>query len=60
MVEAAALGGNGGEAGQREEIRPASAWLFNTLLNKHADAMDNYPEPVVLPRSRDDEREANS
>ena len=47
-----------GRPGQREEIRPASAWLFNTLLNKHADAMDNYPEPVVLPRSRDDEREA--
>ena len=30
-----------GRPGQREEIRPASAWLFNTLLNKHADAMDN-------------------
>lgn len=28
---------------------PASAWLFNAIANKHADAMDNYPEPVVLP-----------
>jgi len=32
-----------------------SAWLFNSIANKHADAMDNYPEPVILPRSREDE-----
>ena len=24
---------------------PASAWLLNCLINKHADAMDNFPEP---------------
>lgn len=35
--------------------RPVSAWLFNSIMNKHADAMDNFPEPAVLPRSRDDE-----
>ncbi len=35
--------------------RPASAWLFNSLANKHADAMDNIPEPSVLPREQDDE-----
>ena len=35
--------------------RPASAWLFNSLANKHADAMDNIPEPSVLPRERSDE-----
>lgn len=33
---------------------PTSAWLFNAILNKHADAMDNYPQPVVLPRERSD------
>ena len=33
---------------------PDSAWLFNSLANKHADAMDNYPEPNVLPRAEDD------
>ena len=33
---------------------PASAWLFNAILNKHADAMDNYPEPIVLPREKSD------
>ena len=37
---------------------PSSAWLFNAILNKHADAMDNYPEPVVLPRERSDEASA--
>lgn len=37
---------------------PASAWLFNSILNKHADAMDNMPEPIVLPRERSDEEAA--
>ena len=42
------------------EVRaePTSAWLFNAIVNKHADAMDNYPEPVVLPRERSDEESA--
>lgn len=35
-----------------------SAWLFNTLINKHADAMDNFPEASVLPREKDDYEEA--
>lgn len=39
---------------------PASAWLFNAITNKHADAMDNYPEPVVLPRERSDEESAKT
>lgn len=39
---------------------PASAWLFNAIANKHADAMDNYPEPVVLPRERSDEESAKT
>ena len=45
---------------QEEEPRPepTSAWMFNAILNKHADAMDNYPEPVVLPRERSDEKSA--
>jgi len=33
---------------------PASAWLFNSISNKHADVMDNYPEPNVLPREKGD------
>ena len=39
---------------------PSSAWLFNSILNKHADAMDNYPEPVVLPREETDEESAKT
>ena len=38
---------------------PASAWLLNSIANKHADAMDNYPEPVVLPREQSDEADAD-
>jgi hypothetical protein len=39
---------------------PTSAWLFSSLVNKHADAMDNYPEANVLPREQDDEVDAKS
>ena len=40
--------------------RPTSAWLFNCIANKHADAMDNYPEPMVLPRAADDQATAQA
>jgi len=45
-----------------EEARPepTSAWLFNSIANKHADIMDNYPEPNVLPRERMDEQDADT
>lgn len=39
---------------------PSSAWLFNAITNKHADAMDNYPEPIVLPREPGDRKSAES
>lgn len=32
-----------------------SRWMFNALNNKHADYMDNYPEPSVFAREADDE-----
>lgn len=38
--------------------QPTSAWLFNSIVNKHADAMDNYPQPNVLPREKSDEEAA--
>ena len=54
-----------GRGRDKEEIKenaarpkPTSAWLFNAIINKHADAMDNYPEPIVLPRERADEGSA--
>lgn len=37
---------------------PTSAWLFNAIIAKHADAMDNYPEAVVLPREQSDQGSA--
>ena len=39
---------------------PASAWLFNCIANKHADFMDNYPSPVVLPREQQDKQDAQT
>lgn len=41
-------------------IRPSSAWLFNAIINKHADAMDNIPEAIVLPREQSDELSAKT
>ena len=40
--------------------QPSSGWLFNSIASKHADAMDNYPEPNVLPRAADDEATART
>ena len=40
--------------------QPSSGWLFNSIANKHADAMDNYPEPMVLPRAADDQETAQT
>ena len=37
-----------------------SGWLFNSLANKHADAMDNYPTPSVLPREAGDRMDAEA
>lgn len=42
------------------EPRPTSAWLFNSINNKHADAMDNYPEPNILPREESDKDAAKT
>ena len=39
---------------EKNDPEPASAWLFNSIANKHADVMDNYPAPCILPRARDD------
>lgn len=41
--------------GNDERVKPRSAWLFNMIINKHADAMDNFPEANILPRAKDDE-----
>ena len=40
------------------DVQPTSAWLFNSIANKHADAMDNFPSPNILPREEGDAAEA--
>ena len=46
------------DASKNPQPEPASAWLFNSIANKHADAMDNYPEPSILPREENDQPDA--
>ena len=47
-----------GQGGNSGDPQPASGWLVNCILSKHADAMDCYPAPTVLPREPDDRQEA--
>lgn len=35
-----------------------SGWLHNVIVSKHADAMEAYPEPNILPREEGDRAEA--
>lgn len=41
-----------------DEPKPASGWLFNTIITKHADYMDSYPTADILPREIGDVEEA--
>lgn len=36
----------------------SSAWLFNSVINKHADVIDNMPVCVCLPREKNDTENA--
>lgn len=40
--------------------KPVSSWLFNSLINKHAEAMDNFPKANVLPREESDSETAQA
>lgn len=42
------------------KTKPSSAWMFNAIVNKHADAMDGYPEAICLPREQSDEENAKT
>ena len=35
-----------------------SGWLHNVIVSKHADAMESFPEPNILPREEGDKGEA--
>ena len=43
---------------ESDQVEPVSGWLFNSIANKHADAMDNFPSPNILPREEGDKAEA--
>lgn len=43
---------------KNNDVQPTSAWLFNCIANKHADAMDSFPAPNILPREENDKGEA--
>lgn len=43
---------------KKNPVEPVSGWLFNAIANKHADAMDNFPAPNILPREEGDKAEA--
>ena len=45
------VGGAGG-------FRSQSGWLHNVIVSKHADAMEAYPEPLILPREPGDREQA--
>ncbi len=45
---------------QGSQVEPTSGWLFNAIANKHAEAMDNYPSPNVLPREEGDKEKARA
>ena len=46
-----------GVEGSRTD-KTSTAWLWNCVVGKHADLMDAYPEPAILPRMEDDKEEA--
>ena len=46
------------EQGNANAPKRTTKWLVNVILGKHADLMDAFPEPVILPREKGDEQEA--
>ena len=45
---------------EQGEENKASAWLFNSIISKHADFMDSVPECTVLPREESDRKTAEA
>lgn len=46
------------EIGKDGGYKSVSGWLHNVIVSKHADAMESYPEPNILPREEGDKGEA--
>lgn len=43
-----------------DDFKCKSGWLHNVIVSKHADAMEAYPEPNILPREAGDVEEART
>lgn len=48
------------EFGNPNDDKPTSAYLFNVIMSKHADAIEAYPEPNILPREENDKQTAKT
>ena len=46
------------EQGARDDMKTASAWLFNVIVSKHADGVQSVPEANILPREEGDKATA--
>ena len=46
--------------GWNDDFRAKSGWLHNVIVSKHADAMESFPEPIVLPREPGDKEMAKT
>ena len=42
----------------RGSFHAKSGWLHNVIVSKHADAMESFPEPIILPREPGDREQA--
>lgn len=48
------------EKGAKNDMKTASAWLFNVIISKHADGIQSIPEANILPREESDKATAKS
>lgn len=46
------------EIGKDKGFTSSSGWLHNVIVSKHADAVEAYPTPNILPREEGDREEA--
>lgn len=48
------------EQGNRYDAQRPGAQLFNVIIAKHADMIQNYPQPNILPREEQDKQTAQT
>ena len=48
------------DEGNKLQAKHPTKWLFNVIMGKHADMVEAYPEPSILPREKNDEAEAKA